>query len=391
LNGLFTYAAFNGFGPDRLRPDGDDPPSEWVSDSKRSTLRARVRQLCPRWPGVYGMLDSRDRLIYVGKAKLLRNRLLSYFRRGSRDEKAGRIIARARTVIWEQAPSEFHALIRELELIRRWQPGYNVIGIPGFQRYIYVAIGRQSAPYAFFTRQPTGKELALFGPLKGAVRVRDAVRRVNDLFKLRDCTQRQTMQFADQGELFPILRTAGCLRHDLGTCLGPCAAFTTRSNYGRHVRQARQFLEGRDLTSVKRLEAEMTAAAEKMQFEKAAALRDKLAPLLWLRDRLDWLDRARLTHSFIYPVTGPDGNALWYLIRRGRVIRSLPAPGDESSRQTASSIIEQTYDRRATAADVPALDQVDHILLVSAWFRKFPIEREATMTPTEAARRFGKN
>ncbi|MFL5339714.1 MAG: GIY-YIG nuclease family protein [Gemmataceae bacterium] len=384
MSGLFPHATFNGFGPDRLRPDGDEPPTEWVTDTSRKTLRNRVKQLCPRRAGVYGMLDRRGTLIYVGKAKLLRNRLLGYFRKGSRDEKAGRIIGRSRTVIWEPAPSEFHALIRELELIRRWRPKYNVLGIPDNDRFIYLCIGRQPAPYAFAARQPTGREVAIFGPIKGAGMANEAARRVNDLFQLRDCSQRQKMHFADQGELFPMLRAPGCLRHDLGTCTGPCAALTTRGTYSRHVRQARQFLDGNDLSVIDRLQADMLAASEKMQFERAATLRDKLAPLLWLRERLDWLDEARLTHSFIYPVAGNEDLSLWYLIRRGRVVQAILAPCDDATREAATAAIQHVYDRRVAAADVPAVDQVDHVLLVSAWFRKFDAERAALLPPEQA-------
>ena len=131
----------------------------------------------------------------------------------------------------------------------------------------------------------------------------------------------------------------------------------------RHVRQARQFLEGNELSPFARLQAEMNMAADKMQFERAALLRDKLSPLLWLRERLDWLDQARLTHSFIYPVAGSDGVTLWYLLRRGRVVQSLVAPADDTSLRSTAVTIEQVYDRRA-AADLPAIDQVDHVLLV---------------------------
>jgi excinuclease ABC subunit C len=330
------------------------------------------------------MLDRRGRLIYVGKAKVLRARLMSYFRKGARDEKAGRIINRTRVLVWEPAPNEFHALLRELELIRCWRPGYNVQGIPGRVQNVYVCLGRAPAPYAFATRQPTGKELAVVGPLKGGTMANEAARRVNDLFKLRDCAQTQVMHFADQGELFPVIRAPGCLRYDLGTCLGPCAALTTRGTYANHVRQARRFLEGGDLTAVDRLRAAMTAAAEEMKFERAAALRDKLTPLEWVAERLGWLTQARRNHSFIYPVAGDEGVTLWYLIRRGRVLGSIPAPADANARKATAAVIEQTYDRRLIGADIPPADQVDHVLLVAAWFRRFAPERDRTLTPDQA-------
>src|SRR5262249_23946259 len=144
-------------------------------------------------------------LIYVGKAKSLRARLLCYFRPQSRDPKAGRIIADTRLIAWEPAPTEFSALLRELELIRRWQPRFNVQGQPRRRRRVLVCLGRGPAPYAFLGPHATKSVLAAFGPVPAGPRAREAVRRVNDWFRLRDCPQAQEMRFSDQQELFPVL------------------------------------------------------------------------------------------------------------------------------------------------------------------------------------------
>src|SRR5262249_59495239 len=100
------------------------------------------------------MLDANDTLIYVGKAKELRARLLSYFRGRSRDPKAGRILEPTQTVVWEHAASEFAALLRELELIRRWRPRFNVQGQPHRRARTFICLGRRPAPYAFLLRRP---------------------------------------------------------------------------------------------------------------------------------------------------------------------------------------------------------------------------------------------
>src|SRR5919204_1285873 len=142
--------------------------------------------MCPRQPGVYGMLDPGGRLIYVGKAKSLRARLLSYFRPRSRDPKAGRIVQEARYVVWERSADEFAALLRELELIRRWQPRHNVQGQPRRRRRVYVCVGRAPAPYAFLAGQPPRRALRCFGPVPGARRASESVRQVNNWFGLRD-------------------------------------------------------------------------------------------------------------------------------------------------------------------------------------------------------------
>src|SRR5262245_464075 len=159
------------------------------------------------------MLDARGELIYVGKAKDLRSRLLSYFRPKSRDPKAGSIIRRTNVLAWEVLPTEFSALLRELELIRRWEPCFNCQGRPRRWRPVWLCLGRRPASYAFIaTRIPSTAQTA-YGPLPNGPFAHEAARRVNDLFQLRDCPQTQEMHFAEEQELFPVLRTPGCIRY----------------------------------------------------------------------------------------------------------------------------------------------------------------------------------
>jgi excinuclease ABC subunit C len=387
VSGLFPDRRFAGFGPTRFDAAHTPPALHFVLARSPAGLRERLRRKCPRRPGVYGMVDRRGTLLYVGKAKCLRTRLLSYFRVASREAKAGRIIDHSRAIVWEYAATEFAALLRELELIRRWKPAYNVHGIPGHRRATYVCLGRKPAAYLFATRQPPADVTAIYGPLYGGSRVGDAVRRLNDLFRLRDCEQSQKMHFADQGELFPVLRPAGCLRFEIGTCSGPCVGSVTRSAYGRQTRAARAFLDGTDDRILNNLEREMAAAAEARQYERAAALRDKLDVLRWLGDRLAWLQRARREHTFVYPLAGDDGRNLWYLVHRGRVRAVVPAPSDAATRRAARAAVQSVFaDTTEESSALPA-DQVDSILLVAGWFRKHADERQRLMSPDEALAR----
>src|SRR5262249_33533929 len=148
--GLFSRPQFTDFGPCAV---GTPLPLVLIRGRRPARLKALVRRDAPRAPGVYGMIDARGELVYVGKAKCLRSRLLSYFRPNSRDPKAGKIVAETRQLAWEPAPSEFAALLRELELIRRWQPRWNVQGQPKRLRRGYVCVGRRPAPYVFLARQ----------------------------------------------------------------------------------------------------------------------------------------------------------------------------------------------------------------------------------------------
>ncbi len=373
MNGLFQREKFTGFGPHALAPAGDVPPLFLARAKRGGRLRHAVRRDAPRLPGVYGMIDGAGELIYVGKAKSLRSRLMGYFR-PSRDDKASKIIREARGLVWEVAANEFGALLRELELIRRWQPRFNVQGQPRRHRRYYICIGRRPAPYAFVTAKAPSTALAAFGPVPGMYKAREVVRRLNDWFRLRDCPQKQTMVFAGQGELFPLVRTPGCLRHDIGHCLAPCAAACTRHDYAFHVEAALDFLHGRDRSPLEILEREMNAASAALQFERAAILRDRLDSLGWLAKHLERLRHA-IRHSFVYPVTGADGREIWYFIRHGLVRAAVPAPADDTSRDMARRCLREVYEGSLAAVDVPGPDEIDGVLLVAAWFRRHKEER----------------
>jgi excinuclease ABC subunit C len=332
------------------------------------------------------MVDAHGELIYVGKAKSLRVRLLSYFRRRSRDPKATRIVERTCSVLWEYCPSEFAALHRELELIQRWRPRYNVQGQPQGRRPIYVCLGRRPAPYAFLTRRPPANVLASFGPVPGGHRAREAVRRLNDCFRLRDCPQAQEMVFADQGEMFPLARGPGCLRHEIGTCLGPCTGACSRTEYSKQVKAARAFLAGKERSLLEVIEREMNEASAALAFERAAALRDKWEVLHWLAEKLDRLQQDRQRFSFVYPVRGHDGVELWYLIHGARTVAVVLPPRDRAIARTAAATIESVYRNKIPPTGTVAPHEIDGLLLVTSWFRRHPEERKRVVEPKEALR-----
>jgi excinuclease ABC subunit C len=364
---------FEGFGPSRFRPLEEQPQVFEIRGKRVSRLKRGVREHAPKSPGVYGMLDARDRLIYVGKAKNLRLRLMSYFREKSREHKAGKIIQQTKRLVWEQTGDELAALLRELELIQRIRPRFNVLGVPGLQRHHYVCIGKKPAPYVYVTARPTGAELGVYGPFVRWRQSDDAARRLNDWFKLRDCPQSVALSFAEQGELFETERNAQCLRFELGTCLGPCASACTRTEYSAGVRGAKAFLDGRSRVLLRTLEEQMLAASAELQFEKAASLRDKFRALQWIDERLSLLRQARNKNSFVYPLTGFDNRTRWYLIHRGEVQSVLFSPSPETAATALAALASAFADRPlpTVLSDVA----VDSVLLVSAWFRKHESER----------------
>ena len=146
------HETFLDFGEDPLMPFPRTALSR-IEAKCTEELRGMVSRNAPKLPGVYGMLDATGRLIYVGKSKSLRNRLLSYFMPNNTDEKAGRIIQAAEAIVWEKQPSDFGALVREQMLIRRWQPRLNVVGMPKRQQQAFMCIGNPPAERFYLSKR----------------------------------------------------------------------------------------------------------------------------------------------------------------------------------------------------------------------------------------------
>lgn len=387
MSELFPGRAFTGFGGHRLHPWPEAVAVHQVQARRGVSLRSLVRESCPRHPGVYGMVNGHGELIYVGKAKNLRSRLLSYFRPKGRDRRVRRILAEARTLTWEFAANEFGALLRELELIRQWRPRCNIQGQPLRHRRAFVCLGKHPAPYVYIARKPPTDAVACVGPVFPGPRVREAVRYLNDRFALRDCPQPQEVVFADNEELFPMVRAPGCIRHEIGTCLGPCAALCSRKDYDAQVRTARRFLDGSDRTLLTTLAQEEQAASASLNFELAARLRDQRQPLEWLVRHLERVRQAQESHTFVYPVAGHGGRDLWYLVRRGWVAAALPRPATRAEHQAATALLEEVFTKQTPWNEPSRVEQIDAVLLVAAWFRKYGKERGKCLEPAEALRR----
>jgi excinuclease ABC subunit C len=375
--------SFTGFGPCSLGLRLGSSATEMPLAGSRREVRRRLRECCTVAAGVYGMLDEQGNLIYVGKAKSLRRRLLSYFHAQADDAKAGEIIAHTSRMIWERTPHELVALARELELIRRFLPRFNVQGRPDRFGRSYVCVGRAPAPYVFVADEPTRRADACFGPLRSRRRLIEAVRYLNQQFRLRDCPDRVPMVFRDQLSLFDDSRAAQCARFDMETCLAPCAGGCSRSEYSLQVRAVQSFLEGADVSLLEQLEARMHAAADSRHFERAAVLRDVLASLDWLHSALARLRTARRKFSFVYPVKAAGGRTYWLAVSRGQIRYGAFAPRSERTRRSWRKWLARTYPR-PTHAQAMGAEDVEMLLLVTSWFRRFPSELKRIVKPREA-------
>jgi excinuclease ABC subunit C len=346
-----------------------------TSDQVVAEMRAHVRATAKDRPGVYRWLSSDGEVVYVGKSKKLRARLLSYFRCAA-DEKGARIVREAVRIEWEYTPSEFAALLEELRLIKRFRPRLNVAMKRDARHFAFIKLTRGPAPKLLVVRGAGADDAQIYyGPFHGAQRVGEAVRELNDALALRDCRLDQPMHFADQPELFQIFpRTPGCIRHEIKKCLGPCVGGCTASEYDERVRLVRSFLDGNDDGPMETLRAGMQTASDQMDFERAAVLRDKLQRLESLREQFIRFRFAVETLSFIYTVPGHEGDDRLYLIRRGRVRAELEMPRSEQDRIRLLEMVEQVFNpSERDTTQVPS-HEIDELLLLSSWFRRFPDE-----------------
>ena len=356
-----------------------------VAPPPSPALREQVRQIARNRPGTYRMIGEDGEVLYVGKSKAVRTRLLSYFR-AAEGEKAYRLVREAVRVECHYEPNEFAALLRELELIKRYRPRYNV----RYRRdalYSFLKLSGGAAPRLFVVRQVADDAATYFGPFRGGRRIVDGVRELNDALGLRDCAQATPIHFADQVELFPIARTPRCHRRDLNLCAGPCAGGCTAHEYLRIVALAHAFLNGDGDEPLRRLEARMTTAVNRWDFEHAAALRDRAQRLQLLRDEFARLREALENLTFRYTVPGTDGDDWVYLVRRGSVRSELPAPRTRSDRRKLDRVAREVFETPEDAGTMVSKRKVEEILLLSHWFRTRPAELERTAPPDGKRRR----
>lgn len=225
-------------------------------------------QTFPASPGVYHFYDANGEIIYIGKAKVLKNRVTQYFQNpAGLSFKIRRMVASARDIAYIVTASEFEALMLECSLIRRYKPKYNTLlkNSPG---YPYVRVDMQE-PYPKFTIDTQRKKdgALYFGPFGGGYTTMTALAAVSEMLQLPVCNR----QFPrDIGKERP------CLHYQLGRCFGPCRPEADPNDYRRRIEQAVMLFSGKYEGLEAQLKEEMEAAAERLEFEQAAQIRNRL-------------------------------------------------------------------------------------------------------------------
>ncbi len=334
-------------------------------------LRHRVRALAENRPAVYRMTDAMGRVIYVGKAKRLRTRLLTYFRAAYPEDKAARILYAAGDISWDYVPSEFAAYLGELRQIRKFRPHFNHRGNVT-RRSVLIKISGDPAPRVYAGASVARDDARCYGPFRSMARTLEAVRTLNDLLGLRDCTADMPAVFAGQGDLFDRPLQAGCMRHEFGVCSGPCAGFVAQRDYHRQVETAMAFLEGRTIQPIDRVVLAMQSAAAEARFEVAARWREKFEQLEWLLAATSRARSARDLLSFVYRDPGDFGDDRVYLVRQGVVRASFPYPATPIEREAFQAVVAEEAAQAAPPVGPLPLEAIDEILLLMSWFRAHP-------------------
>jgi excinuclease ABC subunit C len=243
----------------------------------------KVKQF-PAAPGVYLMKDAQGRVLYVGKAKNLRNRAGHYFTKAAADDQRTRdLVPLIADIDFLPADSEVDALLMEARLVKDIRPRFNV-ELKDDKTFPYLQIRlREDFPRVEFTRSPRRRGVKLYGPFTSAKSLRYAMRVLQRLFKFRTCS----LDIREDEERWRWFRP--CLLHNINQCTAPCNFRVTRDEYRKQIRALRLVMEGKKDRLIREMEAEMAEASAALHFEKAARLRDDLAALknLGLRGQVD--------------------------------------------------------------------------------------------------------
>ncbi len=294
----------------------------------------------PDSPGVYIMKDSRGKIIYVGKAVVLKNRVRQYFQSGkNHSAKVRAMVAKIADFETIVTSTEVEALILECNLIKKHRPRYN-ISLKDDKTYPYLKLTLgEKFPRIVLTRRVIHDGSRYFGPYTSGLAVKETLQLLRKIFPLRTCKT-----FAKRP----------CLEYHIKRCLAPCVNKISAEEYSAFVKSAENFLEGRTTQIEKDLSAQMTTAAEDLNFERAAHLRDVLKAVRKVTEKQKIVTDTGDTDAIGLARLNGETCAQIFFIREGKVSGResflLSGAADESDAQTVTEFIKQYYSRAQISA-----------------------------------------
>ncbi len=287
-------------------------------------------------PGVYRMLDEQGTLLYVGKAKNLKKRLSSYFRKTGLSPKTEALVARIRQVDTTITANETEALLLEQSLIKASRPPYNIL-LRDDKSYPYVFLSSEDDFPRLGLHRGTKKARGrYFGPYPSAGAIRESLGLLQKAFKVRQCDDSYYRN-----------RTRPCLQYQIKRCKGPCVGLVDKLEYDQDVRHSVMFLEGRSNALADELHRSMDAAAENLDFERAAELRDQIALLRRVQDQQN-VDTEHGNVDVVAASVSPGGACVHVImVRQGRVLGSknhFPrVPIEQTPGEVLAAFLPQYY------------------------------------------------
>jgi excinuclease ABC subunit C len=286
-------------------------------------------------PGVYRMLGADGGILYVGKAGALKKRVASYFNNAPKSPRTQAMLAQVAAMEVTVTRTEGEALLLENQLIKAHRPRYNVM-LRDDKSYPYVLLTAEQWPRLAFHRGALGVPGRLFGPYPSAWAVRETLGAMHKLFRLRSC---EDSVFRN--------RSRPCLQYQIGRCSAPCVGLVQADDYADAVRRATLFLEGRSDELNAELGREMEAAAERLEFEQAARLRDMVATLRRIQARQYVDGKAADLDVLAVAMRGSAACVLLLAFRDGRNLGTRAffprTNGEESANEVLAAFVSQYY------------------------------------------------
>ena len=334
-------------------------------------------KLLPDDPGVYIMLDSDKNVIYVGKARNLKNRVRQYFHASVKTEKVMAMVSNIADFYYIITKSEIDALALENNLIKKYKPKYNIL-LKDDKTYPYIRVNVSEKFPAFSVSRKLKKGSKYFGPYMGGVRVKDVLEIVNMAYGVRTCS-------VAVGEK----PKKPCLNYHIGRCPAPCAHMCTEEEYGERVKRAMRFLDGDDADVEKLLGDKMRAFADAEEFELALDCKNKL-------DMLDKIKLKRITslnRDMNADVVAYVSNNIYaainiLIIRRGIMqgASTFPVENASADGEAVSTFLTQYYANHQIPDEIVAQDFVEDKLLEDYFRGKY--SKSVTVTlPKQGIRR----
>jgi len=315
-----------------------------IANSITPALKEKLQRI-PNSPGVYQFKDKTGKTIYIGKAKILRNRVKQYFQSRPVTGMLSIMISKIADVELTTTDNEVEALILEQNLIKTLKPRYN-INLKDDKSYPYIVITNEQFPRVFPTRKKRTDGSRYFGPYTDVKTMRYALKTVRDIFMIRSCNLNLTEESISQNK-FKL-----CLDYHIHKCEGPCVGYLSRKSYNDTIDQVAKLLNGNTKALVKELTEKMNEYSSRTEFEKAAKLRDKIEAIEVYRSRQKIVDDD-LTDRDVFAFEKEDKDCCGVIlkIRDGKVIGKTHYFLSNVEEKTDSEILETLITNHYTRTD----------------------------------------